>query len=111
MSVSIAPALVSLLLISALLPSRRNALSDKWRERISVRLSPLITWYSNLRASSAEKKAPEPNVLSNQQTSTFYVSTEGVELSANDMFEGSLDHRSPNSQNELLQYRPELQID
>ena len=102
MSVSIAPVLVSFLLISALLPSRRNALSDMWRERISVRLSPLITWYSNLRASSAEKKAPEPKAFSNQQTSTFYVCADTAQLS----FEGS--GANADDDPEELQYRIEL---
>ena len=64
-----------------------------------------------MRAPRAEKKAPEPKVFSAQQTSTFYVDTEGKELSANDMFEAGSDYRSSNSQNELFQYRPELLVD
>ena len=105
-------------LTSVLPPCRINSLSDKWRERITVRLSPLITfhskmrasWRSNLRTTKAKKKSPEPKVFG-QQTSTFYVDTEGRELSANEMFEASSDYRSSYSQNELLQYRPELIVD
>ena len=88
-----------------------NTLSDKWRERISVLLSPLLTWYHNMRAPRAEKKAPEPKVFNAQQTSTFYVDTEGKELSANDMFEAGSGYHSSKSQNELFQYRPELLVD
>ena len=99
-------------------PRRANILSDKWRERTTVLLSPLITWYSKMRAywypdpniakTYHEAKAPEPLTCTTEMTSTFYVSsTSDNELV--ETYEGS--GRVYAGDLGLMQYRVELHQD
>lgn len=111
-----------LLLGTYVCPCRDNALSDKWRERTMVSLSPLITWCSKVRTSWSSNTRPsdpsntmeleemtsEPKASNNEQTaSTFYVpTTSDSALATDETYTGS--YRSNTGEAELLQYRVEL---